>query len=261
LIIFEQIYDLYMNFQKRKQIIIEKVETNGSVDVKELAVLLKTSEITIRRDLAILADKGLIFRTHGGAMKLSLNYDPVDFINKSAVRGEQKDYICQIAASYIKEGDVVFLDCGSTVFRICPFIRNMKIKVVTNSIPIVNALLNSSVSLNFAGGEIDMERQASHGYMAIEHFARYRADKAFLGVDGISLANGLSASSEKEAEISTTLAKYAKETFLLCDSSKFEKDKYLPFSPINIANYLITDIEVDEKLLAKYESLGVKILK
>ena len=249
-----------MNFQERKQIIIEKVEEKGSIDVKELAILLKTSEITIRRDLAVLAEKGLIFRTHGGAMKLSLSYDPVDFVNKSAVRGEQKDYICQIAASYIKEGDVIFLDCGSTVYRICPFIRNMKIKVVTNSIPIVNALLNSEVSLNFAGGEIDMERQASHGYMAIEHFARYRADKAFLGVDGISLATGLSASSEKEAEISKTLAKYSKETFLLCDSSKFEKDKYLPFAQINMAQYLITDKEADSSLMKLYEKEGVNVV-
>lgn len=249
-----------MNFQERKQLIIEKLETNGSADVKELAILLSTSEITVRRDLATLAEKGLIFRTHGGAMKLSLSYDPVDFVNKSAVRGEQKDYICQIAASFIKEGEVIFLDCGSTVYRICPFIRNLKIKVVTNSIPIVNALLNSSVSLNLAGGEIDMERQASHGLIAIEHFARYRADKAFLGVDGISINNGLSASSEKEAEISTTLAKYAKETFLLCDSSKFEKDKYLPFAPINMANYLITDKDANSELMRKYENSGVKIL-
>lgn len=250
-----------MNFQARKKIILEKIETNGTVDVKELAVLLNTSEITVRRDLANMAEKGLLFRTHGGAMKLSLSYDPVDFVNKSAIRGEQKDYICQMAASFIKEGDVVFLDCGSTVFRICPFIRNMRIKVVTNSIPIVNALLNSSVSLNFAGGEIDMDRQASHGTIAVEHFMRYRANKAFLGVDGISQANGLSASSEKEAEISTVLAKYAQETFLLCDSSKFEKDKYFPFASINMADYLITDKEADLVLLEKYESCGIKIIK
>lgn len=249
-----------MNFQERKQLIIETIEAKGSAEVKELAILLKTSEITVRRDLATLAEKGLIFRTHGGAMKLSLSYDPIDFINKSAVRGEQKDYICQKAASYIKEGDVIFLDCGSTVFRICPFIRNLRIKVVTNSIPIVNTLLNSSVSLNFAGGEIDMERQASHGLIAIEHFARYRADKAFLGVDGISISNGLSASSEKEAEISTALAKYAKETFLLCDSGKFEKDKYLPFAPITMADYLITDTEANEELIKQYKSTGIKLI-
>jgi DeoR family fructose operon transcriptional repressor len=250
-----------MNFQERKQLIIEKIESSGSADVKELAVLLKTSEITVRRDLAILAEKGLVLRTHGGAMKLSLSYDPIDFVNKSAVRGAQKDHICQIAASYIKEGDVIFLDCGSTVYRICQFIRNLRIKVVTNSIPIVNALLNSSVSLNFAGGEIDMDRQASHGAIAVEHFSRYRADKAFLGVDGISIKNGLSASSEKEAEISSTLARYARETFLLCDSSKFEKDKYLPFAPVNMANYLITDREADDELLKEYERLKVKILR
>ncbi|UTA66147.1 DeoR/GlpR family DNA-binding transcription regulator [Emticicia sp. 21SJ11W-3] len=249
-----------MNFQERKHIILEKVEESGSADVKELAVLLNTSEITVRRDLAALAEKGLIYRTHGGAMKISLAKDPVSFINKSATRSEQKDHICQIAASFIQEGDVVFLDCGSTVYRLCPFIRNMNIKVVTNSIPVVNALLNSAVSLNFAGGEIDMERQASHGTVAIEHFARYRADKAFIGVDGISIATGLSASSEKEAEISTTLARYSRETFLLCDSTKLEKDKYLPFAPLTMAQYLITDKEADAELMKRYESYGIRVL-
>jgi DeoR family fructose operon transcriptional repressor len=249
-----------MNFQLRKQKLIEKLEQEGIVDVKEIAILLETSEITIRRDLAILAEQGLLVRTHGGAMKVSLSQMPVSFAQKSAINSNQKDEICRKAVEQIQEGDIVFLDCGSTVFRMCPLIRNMKIKIVTNSLPIINELIDSSVSLNFAGGEIDFERQATHGKMAIEHFQRYRADKAFVGIDGISLKNGLSSLSEKEAEITMVITQNARETFFLCDSSKLEKDRYFPFASISFVENLITDSQASEQLISAYKSLGLSVL-
>ena len=84
------------------------------------------------------------------------------------------------------------MDCGSTVFRLCPFIRHKRIAVVTNSLPVVAELMGSDVAVNLVGGEVDKERQAVHGLMAEEHIARYRANRAFIGVDGISLAKGRS---------------------------------------------------------------------
>jgi DeoR family transcriptional regulator, fructose operon transcriptional repressor len=250
-----------MNFQIRKQKILENIEQSGIIDVKEMAVVLETSEITVRRDLSILAEQGLLVRTHGGAMKVSLSQMPLSFAQKSALNSEQKDEICKLAASQIQEGDVVFLDCGSTVFRMCPFIRNLNIKVVTNSLPIINELIGSTVSLNFAGGEIDFERQAAHGKIAVEHFGRYRADKAFVGIDGISFKNGLSALSEKEAEITLALAQNAREVFFLCDSSKLEKDRYFPFVPIDFVENLITDSLISEETLRQYEAVGIRVLK
>jgi DeoR family transcriptional regulator, fructose operon transcriptional repressor len=250
-----------MNFQIRKQKILETLEEVGHSEVKDLAQILETSEITVRRDLTVLAEEGLLVRTHGGAVKANLSHKSVSFAQKSLVNFEQKDAICKIAASLINEGDVVFLDCGSTVFRMCPLIKNMKIKVVTNSLPIVYELLGSSVSLNFAGGEIDTERQAAHGKIAVKHFKNYIADKAFVGIDGISLKNGLSASSEKEAEITTALAQNARETYFLCDSSKLEKDRYLPFAPINFVQNLITDSLISKALVKQYQAAGVRIFK
>jgi DeoR family transcriptional regulator, fructose operon transcriptional repressor len=249
-----------MNFQVRKQKIVEKLEQIGHCDVKELAILLETSEITVRRDLIILAEQGLLVRTRGGAMKPSLSQMPVSFLQKAMINSNQKDSICQKAASFIQEGDVVFLDCGSTVFRMCPFIRHLKIKVVTNSLPIVNELLDSSVSLNFVGGEFDKERQATHGVLAVRHIKYYRADKAFVGIGGISLANGLSASSEKEAEMTTALVQNARETFFLCDSGKLEKDRYFPFAPVNFVQNLITDADVSKQIVKQYQAAGVRIL-
>ena len=247
-----------MSYLNRKQKILKIVETQGEVDVKKLALLLDTSEITIRRDLALMANDGLIFRTHGGAMKLSLANIPVSFEHKIAMNIEQKDYICRLAAQEIMEGDIIFMDCGSTVFRLCQFIKNKAIKVITNSLPVVYELSNSEVSINLIGGELDDKRQAIHGKIAIEHIERYKVDKAFVGIDGISIENGLSAASEKEAEITIAMSANAQMTYLLCDASKFGKDKYLKFAPLTIIDVLVTN----EKniVLKPYQDLGLRVL-
>ncbi len=249
-----------MNFQNRKQLIVQTVEERGSADVRELADLLQTSEMTVRRDLVQLAASGLLYRTRGGAMKVSLATDQFRFANKTAVNAERKDYICQLAAQEIQEGDVIFMDCGSTVFRLCQFIRNKRITVITNSLPVVAELLSSDVTVNLVGGEVDKERQAVHGLMAEEHIGRYRANRAFIGVDGISLENGLSANSEKEASIAVAMARQTENVYLLCDSSKLETDKYLYFAPLSLFDILITDNEARPDVLAAYRKAGISLI-
>ncbi|HEV7348307.1 DeoR/GlpR family DNA-binding transcription regulator [Telluribacter sp.] len=248
-----------MSFQNRKNKILTLVEAKGEVDVRELAQALETSEITVRRDLTSLAADGLVLRTHGGAMKVEPIRGPVDFAHKAAVNAEQKDGICRVAAQEIQEGEVIFMDCGSTVFRLGPFIRNKKIKVITNSLPVVYELMGSQVSVNLVGGEVDPERLAVHGKIAEEHIARYRADRAFLGVDGISPGNGLSAHSEKEASMTLAVAAQATYTYLLCDASKLGKDKYLRYAPLTLAQVLITN--ADEELLQPYREKGIRIIR
>jgi DeoR family fructose operon transcriptional repressor len=249
-----------MNFQNRKQLIVRTVEERGSADVGELAELLQTSEMTVRRDLVQLAASGLIYRTRGGAMKVSLATYKHTFANKTTVHAERKDYICQLAAQDIQEGDVIFMDCGSTVFRLCQFIRNKRITVVTNSLPIVAELMTSDVSVNLVGGEVDKERQAVHGLMAEEHMARYHANRAFIGVDGLSLDHGLSANSEKEASTAIAMARQTEKVYLLCDSSKLETNKYLYFAPLSLFDVLITDKEANPDVIAAYRQAGITLI-
>jgi DeoR family fructose operon transcriptional repressor len=137
----------------------------------------------------------------------------------------------------------------------------MNIRVVTNSLPLIAALAGSQVQLNIAGGEIDAERQAVHGLIAIEHLKRYKVDKAFIGVDGISLANGLSASGEKEASVSLAMAGNARKVYLLCDSSKLEKDQYFAFAPLSLVHSLITDNNAPQELITRYAEAGLEVIR
>jgi DeoR family transcriptional regulator, fructose operon transcriptional repressor len=247
-----------MNFQKRKKKILDQLEKTGEVDIKQLAADLDIAEITARRDLNQLALDGFLYRTHGGAMKVNPLDKPIDFINKTAQNATAKDDICRIAAEQIHDGDIIFMDCGSTVFRLCQFIKNKKIKVITNSLPVVYELQNCAVSLNIIGGEIDKQRQAVHGSTANDHILKYNANKAFLGVDGIS-ENGLYANGEKEAAITTAFAKQSNYTYVLCDKSKIGRQTYLKFADLSLINALITDADLNKVDAIKEQGVAILI--
>ncbi|HVS92825.1 MAG TPA: DeoR/GlpR family DNA-binding transcription regulator [Mucilaginibacter sp.] len=247
-----------MNFQKRKRLILEKLDAHGDIDVKQAAAEFNISEITIRRDLNRLAADGLLYRTHGGAMKVNPLEVPHEFVNKAAKNVEAKDKICHAAADRIVDGDIIFMDCGSTVYRLCQFIKNKKIKVITNSLPVVYELQNSLVSLNIIGGEFNAERQAVHGRMADEHISHYKATKAFLGVDGIS-RNGLFANSELEADITQAFAAHSSKTYLLCDESKIGRETYLKFGKLEMISAIITNSRSTE--LEYFKKKAIEIIE
>ena len=249
-----------MSFQTRKAKILQVLDDRSTIEVRDLATLLDLSDMTIRRDLNALAQQGLIVRTHGGAMLPSFGNRPVSFVEKAVQHREAKEQIAQLAASEIADGDVIFMDCGSTVFALCPFIRHKPITVITNSLPIVAELITSKVTLNLIGGEVDKNRQAVHGLTAESHIARYRADKAFIGVDGVSVANGLSANGEIEAAHTLALMRQSTQIYLLCDSTKLEQDRYLQFAPLSAVNVLVTNQEADQSVLKQYEGAGVRVV-
>jgi DeoR family transcriptional regulator, fructose operon transcriptional repressor len=183
---------------------------------------------------------------------------PFSFSDKASAHNEAKDYIGKLAAAQVQEGEVIFMDCGSTVFRMCTYLKEKRITVVTNSLPVVLKLINTAVSINLVGGELDPARQAVHGRMAEEHISRYQADRAFVGAGGVSVARGLSAGSELEAGITLAMVTNARHAYLLCDESKLEQDRYLSFAPLGIINTLITNTEPEK--LTEYGELGVGVI-
>lgn len=247
-----------MNFQKRKKIILDVLEKNGEAGVAELAVLCGTSEITIRRDLTQLATEGRLDRTHGGAMKAGPAKPPFAFHHKNTARAEAKEFIGQLAASQVQNGEVIFMDCGSTVYRMCPYLRQKDIVVITNSLPVVHELLGSRCKINLIGGELDADRQAVHGRMAEEHISRYQVDRAFVGADGVSVKQGLSAGSEREAGITLGMANHARRVYLLCDESKLNQSRYLSFAPLSLVDVLVTNARGEE--IRTFENAGLIIL-
>ena len=248
-----------MNFQERKKKILTAIYDAGSLSVFELAEILNASAATIRRDLHEISEEGLLVRTHGGAMKPD-NAVLTSFSGKASVNNTQKENIAEKAAEIVKNGDTIFLDCGSTVFLMCGYIKNKQnLRVITNSLPILAELIDTpSIQINLIGGELNKTRKAIHGEKAVQHIDSYHAHKAFIGVDGISAENGLTAHSEHESSITTAFIRNAGEVMLLCDSTKIGKDSYIKFAKLSEISCLITDQNLNKEYEKRLLENGLK---
>lgn len=227
-----------MRFEARKKEILKQLKEKELLEVNEIAQGLGVSDITIRRDFDQLAKENLLIRTHGGASVI--DEKSFAFSSKEIKNIEAKRMIGQKAADLVKDGETIFMDCGSTTLQMCPFLFEKKIKIITNSLPVVLAMQDSKATINLVGGEIDQDRQAVHGKMAEWHIAQYHANKAFIGVDAIDNENNLWAQSEKEAGNSLAMIQNSEQTFVLADSSKLGRKAILRFGEIKSGIKLIT---------------------
>ena len=132
--------------------------------------------------------------------------------------------------------------------------------MITNSLPKISELNSfENIKLIIIGGEVISERKAIYGPSAEREIVQYHANKAFIGTDAVSLAKGLTSYDEKEAAISLKMAENADKVFLLCDSTKIEKNSFVTFASVSILDHIITDVDVDPKLLLKYERHNIVI--
>lgn len=246
----------------RKKIILNLLKKRGSVSVYEILKECNASDITIRRDLSELEEKGLLIRTHGGAIKNTAVDNLFTFNNKMNQNKENKEYICKIASKFIHDHDIIFIDCGSTMSFLPKYIsKKESLTVITNSLPIISELIHiENIKLIVIGGEVLNERKATYGRSAERSIPHYHANKAFIGTDGISLSKGLTSYDEKESLITLKMAENADEVFLLCDSTKIEKNSFVNFAPFSIVDHIITDNKLDTRIISKYQKNNVSLI-
>jgi len=246
----------------RKKYILNQLNKNESISIQNIVENFDISEITARRDLNELESKGFLVRVHGGAIKSRITSGLFDFNNKAVKLQDSKIDICRFALNYIEEDDTIYMDCGTTVYFLARFLKKFqKLRVITNSLPVISELLPfPQITVYLIGGELDNSRKALYGPMTENLLRRYKADKAFIGAGGVSIAHGLSSVDEKEASITTKMAESAEKVFLLCDYSKLEKDSYFTYSSLSLIDYLITNKDVDQKIVELYIKNNINII-
>ena len=246
----------------RREFILNTINETGVLYTNEIMKQCNVSEITIRRDLIELETKGLLVRTHGGAIKSKVTDMMFSYELKINQNRQKKDEICRLAAGYINEGDIIFIDCGTTLSLISKYVAKLKsLTVITTSLPVISELINyTNIRLSLIGGEIDNERQATYGSVAEYIIGMYHADKAFIGADGISLKKGLSSFDDKEGAVTKMMMENSDEVFLLCDSSKIEKNSFVIFASISGIDHLITDQQIQSEKLKMYRDAGVDVI-
>ncbi len=251
-----------MHQEKRKKLVLDLLNERDAITVQDVVKRCGVSEITIRRDLLDLENKGLIIRTHGGAVKTRAVDHLFTYDQRFTRNKENKEAICQAASRFISDNDILFVDCGTTMIHLTRYIPKCEsITVITNSLPVVSELINfPNVKLVLVGGEALSERKAIYGPVAERNIMQYHANKAFVGADGVTLAKGLSSFDEKESAITLKMIENADDVYLLCDSSKIGRDSYITFAPISQVDCLITDSDLDQSLLSNYREQKINII-
>lgn len=233
---------------ERHQLILDALKKKNTVKLQELVELTDSSESTIRRDLTQLEQRNLLKRVHGGAAILQGRLQELTMTEKSSKNLQAKCQIAKYAASLVEEGDSIYLDAGSTVFEMIPFLPN-NIVVVTNGLMHANELLEKNIRTYLIGGFIRLTTKAMVGRGALESLEKYRFDKCFLGVNGIHPQFGYTTPDQEEALIKQTALSLSRETIVLADGSKFSEIAFAKIAKLNEASIITNELSIESKEL------------
>lgn len=211
--------------RQRQEQILEQIRRNGGVRVSELVDSLQVSDMTVRRDISQLADRGLVVRVHGGATLADAphsSYEP-SFRSKLGEDREEKLAIARTAADLVTPGSSVALSAGTTTLALAEQLRDVPdLTVVTNSVPVADALHDPDRrdrSVVLTGGT-RTPSDALVGPVAVQALRDLHVDLLFLGVHGFSERTGCTSPNMTEAATNRALIAAAGKTVVVADHTK-----------------------------------------
>ena len=213
----------------------------------DLCDLLDTSEATVRRDLEWLEQKGILERTHGGAILSQRMVFEQEYQQRAQHHPEEKKYIGQLAASLLEEGDIVFINSGTTATQVLQHIpNNLRISVFTNNVSAAMELGEPGFHYELIGGEFQPRSNSLAGGFALENLMKVYANKTILGVDGISAKHGCTVPTKPEAEVVRQMIERTKgQVIIAADYSKWGVVSNFQIASIEEISLLVTDEKMD----------------
>ncbi|AQM60555.1 DeoR/GlpR family DNA-binding transcription regulator [Clostridium baratii] len=239
--------------EERHSVILNLLNEKGIVKVSEITEILNVTEMTVRRDLQDLENKGLLTRIHGGAQLNNLVIkEELSHLEKKNINIKEKKEIAKKIASKIVNGDSVFLGPGTTIELVYEYINADYLKIVTNSIHVFNKFINDSrYELILIGGSYRNRTGAFVGSIANDTLSRMNIKKAFIGVNGI-YNDAISNSNEDEGMIQATVLNNSLEKYIVSDSSKLNKRDFYEFYKLEDVTAIITDTNISKENINKY---------
>lgn len=246
----------------KEKAIVHLLETQHRISVSRLCTLLNMAPSSIRKRLADMEKRGLLIRTHGGAMSIDLHRDDSLSV-KMSVNRNAKRAIALKASEFIKPGSTICLGGGTTTLELCYVLSSMSdIVILTNSISAANILMeNNNIEVKICGGTIRNRIGCIVGPSAGDYFKNIKADKAFLGVDALSLEKGMSSSNILVGEAERSMAHCSREVIILSDSSKLGKEIVSPFLSLDEVDCLITDSNIPNAFINQVAKTGLKVVR
>ena len=251
--------DLFI--EERQNEIVKYIEKVEKATIEDIMSLLKISRSTVRRYLIDLERKNLIIRTRGGALKKKYFKYEFSLNEKKDLNLDKKKKIAQIAKRFINEGDIIYISGGTTTLELAKILFDIKDLIVfTNAINILLELANNSgIEIKLVGGDFRKKTFSMVGQEAINYLDRYNFDKAFVGVNGVSVDEGFTTPNELEAIVDGEVIKRSKEAFILADETKFGAVAFSNICKIEDVDYIITNKLINSNLVRGIQKSKVKI--
>ncbi|MFE2910714.1 DeoR/GlpR family DNA-binding transcription regulator [Kitasatospora indigofera] len=228
---------------ERRQLILEMVRANGAVSLRELARVVQTSEVTVRRDVRALEAEGLLDRRHGGAVLPGGFSREPGYPQKTHLAAAEKSAIADLAAGLVAEGDAVVVGAGTTTQELARRLARVPgLTVVTNSLLVAQALAHANrVEVVMTGGTLRGSNYALVGSGAEQSLHGLRVSKAFISGSGLTAERGLSTTNMLSASVDRALVQSAAEVIVLADHTKLGADTMFQTVPTDGITRLVTD--------------------
>jgi len=246
-----------MFIEERHNSIIKKLNKDRRVSVAELSERFDLSVDSIRRDLRILEKKGLLIRTHGGAIVPEDVERCPDVNARKNILESEKDEIGKLAASYIKDGDVILIEGASTTSAMIPYLFQYKdLEIFTNSIDIAYELSqhDHNFKIFVIGGYLVKGSSNVYSNDTLMFLKDIYVNKAFISPSGISHKAGVNTGLRIEAQINRAMLNSAKEAFILADHTKFLYECHFHITPLSRQYRIISDSLLSYETIDKINS-------
>ncbi len=250
-----------MLIAQRKQIILDRLSSQGQIAVTALSLEWGISEDTVRRDLRDLAEEGLVQRVHGGALPKSVALR--DYHRRESISTDVKIRLGKVAAGLIRSGQVVAMDGGTSNLQIVRALPNdLKCTIVTHS-PIIAYELRDhpGIEILLIGGKIFKHSQVAVGTETTEAIGRLRTDLFFLGATGLHPDTGVTTGDWEEAAVKRIFCRGAAETILLVSPEKLGAAAPYQIIPSKELSGIVVDDSIKEESLSPFRNMGIEVYK
>ncbi len=250
-----------MNATQRRMEIYSILQEHVTAEVNDLSERLGVSTMTIRRDLALFEKQGLVVTSYGGAyLNKGAGIEP-SFALKQGQMADVKQFIACEAASLIKDGDSVVLDCGTTTLQIVKYMLKKRITVITNSWHVVSYVQGTNkIKLVLAPGEYNEISAGVISSMTMDFYRNFYADVVFISTQGFSIERGATVPDVGDADVKHAILKSAKTKVLVLDSTKLGKDYLAKHAEPTDFDIIITDEMADEAYVKRLESVCGRVI-
>lgn len=248
--------------EERRKKIYSILERNRRATITELTEGIEIGEATIRRDLIALEKKGLIKRTHGGAILADCALDESIIKLRETSNTDKKEAIAAAMAKSITDGEALFLDGGTTTQLVARAIKSKKnLVVITNSLNVASEIANTNGNtVLLTGGELRTVTNALIGPLATTCIKQFRADHTILGMSSLIPDEGFFTVNQYEAEIKRTMIGRGKKNTIVMDSTKINKVVFSFVCGFEQIDQLIIDDGVSPQIVEALEKQGVDII-